>query len=103
MNKVLLTGRLTRDPELRALASGSNVTTFAVATNEYRGNGKERAEYHNIVVWDRLAQVCGQYLGKGQQVAIEGRLQTRQWEDDRGQRRCLVQPTPTGPGLAFLI
>ena len=64
MNKVLLTGRLTRDPELRALASGSNVTTFAVATNEYRGNGKERAEYHNIVVWDRLAQVCGQYLGK---------------------------------------
>jgi len=86
VNKVLLTGRLTRDPELRALASGSNVTTFAVATNEYRGNGKERAEYHNVVVWDRLAQVCGQYLGKGQQVAIEGRLQTRQWEDDRGQR-----------------
>ena len=51
MNKVLLTGRLTRDPELRALASESNVTTFAVATNEYRGNGKERAEYHNVVVW----------------------------------------------------
>jgi single-strand DNA-binding protein len=57
-----------------------------VATNEYRGSGKERAEYHNIVVWDRLAQVCGQYLGKGQQVAIEGRLQTRQWDDDRGTR-----------------
>ena len=86
MNKVLLTGRLTRDPELRSLASGSSVATFAVATNEYRGNGKERAEYHNVVVWDRLAQVCGQYLGKGQQVAIEGRLQTRQWDDDRGGR-----------------
>ena len=92
MNKVLLTGRLTRDPELRSLASGSSVATFAVATNEYRGNGKERAEYHNVVVWDRLAQVCGQYLGKGQQVAIEGRLQTRQWDDDRGARHCQVRP-----------
>ena len=51
MNKVLLTGRLTRDPELRSLASGSSVATFAVATNEFRGNGKERAEYHNVVVW----------------------------------------------------
>ncbi len=70
MNKVLLTGRLTRDPELRSLASGSSVATFAVATNEFRGNGKERAEYHNVVVWDRLAEVCGQYLGKGQQVAL---------------------------------
>ena len=86
MNKVLLTGRLTRDPELRSLASGSSVATFAVATNEFRGNGKERAEYHNVVVWDRLAQVCGQYLGKGQQVAVEGRLQTRQWDDDLGTR-----------------
>jgi single-strand DNA-binding protein len=86
VNKVLLTGRLTRDPELRSLASGSSVATFAVATNEFRGKGKERAEYHNVVVWDRLAQVCGQYLGKGQQVAIEGRLQTRQWDDDRGAR-----------------
>jgi single-strand DNA-binding protein len=95
VNKVLLTGRLTRDPELRALASGSNVTTFAVATNEYRGNGKERAEYHNVVVWDRLAQVCGQYLGKGQQVAIEGRLQTRQWEDDRGQRHWKTEVVAT--------
>jgi single-strand DNA-binding protein len=64
VNKVLLTGRLTRDPELRSLASGSSVATFGVATNEFRGNGKEHAEYHNVVVWDRLAQVCGQYLGK---------------------------------------
>jgi single-strand DNA-binding protein len=86
MNKVLLTGRLTRDPELRALASGKTVTTFSVATNEYAGGGKEKAEFHTIVTWDKLAQVCGQYLGKGQQVAIEGRIQTRSWDDDAGKR-----------------
>ena len=95
MNKVLLNGRLTRDPELRSLASGAAVATFAVATNEFRGNGKERAEYHNVVVWDRLAQVCGQYLGKGQQVAIEGRLQTRQWDDDRGARHWKTEVVAT--------
>lgn len=66
MNKVLLTGRLTRDPEMRSLASGKSVTQFSVATNEYAGNGKERAEYHNVVTWDRLAEICGTYLGKGQ-------------------------------------
>ncbi len=86
MNKVLLTGRLTRDPELRSLASGKSVTTFSIATNEYAGNGKEKAEYHTVVTWDKLAQVCGQYLGKGQQVALEGRIQTRSWDDDRGVR-----------------
>jgi single-strand DNA-binding protein len=82
MNRVLLTGRLTRDPELRTLASGKTVTQFSVATNDYR-SGAEKAEYHNIVTWDRLAEICGQYLGKGQLVALEGRLQTRQWEDDK--------------------
>ena len=86
MNKVMLTGRLTRDPELRVTASGKPVTTFSMATNEYAGKGKEKAEYHNIVTWDRLAQTCGEFLGKGQQVAVEGRLQTRSWDDDRGQR-----------------
>ncbi len=86
MNKVLLTGRLTRDPEMRSLASGKNVTTFTVASNEFLGVGKEKAEYSPIVTWDRLAEIAGQYLGKGQQVAIEGRLQTRSWDDDRGQR-----------------
>ena len=86
MNKVLLTGRLTRDPEMRSLASGKAVTQFSVATNEYIGNGKERAEYHNIVTWDKLAETCGRFLGKGQQVALEGRLQTRSWDDERGQR-----------------
>jgi single-strand DNA-binding protein len=85
VNKVVLTGRLTRDPEMRSLASGKSVTQFAIATNAYAA-GKEKAEYHNVVTWDRLAEICGQYLGKGQQVAIEGRLQTRSWDDDRGQR-----------------
>jgi single-strand DNA-binding protein len=85
VNKVFLTGRLTRDPELRSLASGKSVTQFSLATNEYAG-GKERAEYHNIVTWDRLAEICGQFLGKGQQVAIEGRIQTRSWDDERGVR-----------------
>ena len=86
MNKVLLTGRLTRDPEMRSLASGKNVTTFTVASNEFLGGGKEKAEYSPVVTWDRLAEIAGRYLGKGQQVAIEGRLQTRSWDDDRGQR-----------------
>jgi single-strand DNA-binding protein len=86
VNKVLLTGRLTRDPEMRSLASGKNVTQFSIATNEYAGHGKERAEFHNIVTWDKLAEICGRYLGKGQQVAVEGRIQTRSWDDDRGAR-----------------
>ena len=86
MNKVFLTGRLTRDPEMRSLASGKNVTTFTVASNEFIGGGREKAEYHPVVTWDRLAEIAGTYLGKGQQVAIEGRLQTRSWDDDRGQR-----------------
>ncbi len=96
MNKVLLTGRLTRDPELRALASGASVAQFSVATNEFRGNGKERAEYHSVVVWDRLAEVCGQYLGKGQQVAVEGRIQTRQWDDERGVRHWKTEIVARG-------
>jgi single-strand DNA-binding protein len=86
VNKVLLTGRLTRDPEMRSLASGKNVTTFTVASNEFIGGGPEKAEYHPVVTWDRLAEIAGAYLGKGQQVAVEGRLQTRSWDDDRGQR-----------------
>jgi single-strand DNA-binding protein len=92
VNKVLLTGRLTRDPEMRSLASGKAVTQFSVATNEYIGQGKEKAEYHNVVTWDRLAQTCGEFLGKGQQVAIEGRIQTRSWDDDAGKRHCQVSP-----------
>ncbi len=86
MNKVLLVGRLTRDPELRSLPSGKPLATFVVATNEFRGGGGERTEYHNVIAWDRLAEICGQFLSKGQLVDIEGRLQTRQWDDDAGIR-----------------
>ena len=95
MNKVLLAGRLTRDPELRALASGKHVTQFSLATTEYAGHGKERAEYHNIVTWDRLAEICGAYLGKGQQVAVEGRIQTRTWDDERGLRHWKTEVVAT--------
>jgi len=86
MNRVLLTGRLTRDPELRTTAGGKAVAQFSVATHEYVGGGKEKSEFHNVVTWDRLAETCGRYLGKGQQVAVEGRLQTRTWDDDQGKR-----------------
>ena len=85
MNQVLLTGRLTRDPEVRKLASGKTVAQFGIATNDYRG-GSEHSEYHTVVTWDRLAEICGEYLGKGQLVSISGRLQTRQWEDDDKKR-----------------
>jgi single-strand DNA-binding protein len=61
--------------------------SFVIATNEFRGNGaSERTEYHNAIAWDRLAEVCGQFLSKGQLVDVEGRLQTRQWDDDAGIR-----------------
>lgn len=87
MNKVMLVGRLTRDPELRSVPSGKHVATFTIATNEFRGGGAaERTEYHPCVAWDRLAEICGQFLSKGQLVDIEGRLQTRQWDDDAGKR-----------------
>jgi single-strand DNA-binding protein len=87
MNHVVLTGRLTRDPESRKLASGKTVTEFAVANNDYR-SGSEKAEYHTIITWDRLAEICGQYLGKAQLVSIIGRIQTRQWEDADKKRHC---------------
>src|SRR5262245_40117579 len=84
---------------MRSLASGKNVTTFTVATNEFIGHGKERAEYHPVVTWDRLAEIAGTYLGKGQQVAIEGRLQTRSWDDDRGARHWKTEAV-AGPAGA---
>ena len=62
------------------------MTTFSVATNEYRGGNGERTEYHACVAWDRLAEICGQFLSKGQLVDVDGRLQTRQWDDDAGKR-----------------
>jgi single-strand DNA-binding protein len=85
MNRVMLTGRLTRDPELRTTAGGKAVVQFSIASHEFVG-GKEKSEFHSIVAWNRLAETCGRYLGKGQQVAVEGRIQTRTWDDGEGKR-----------------
>jgi single-strand DNA-binding protein len=80
MNRVLLTGRLTRDPELRTTATGKAVATFSIASHQFIG-GKELSEFHSVVAWNRLAETCGKYLGKGQLVAVEGRISTRSWTD----------------------
>jgi len=85
INKVILIGRLGRDPEVRTTPSGQPVTNFTVATNrnynDRDGNRQEQTEWHNIVCWGRQAEIAGQYLTKGRQIYIEGRLQTRSWED----------------------
>mgnify|MGYP001572098026 CR=1 FL=1 len=84
-NRVIIVGRLTRDPELKALPSGSAVTTFSVATGrvwkDKDGNKKEDTQFHNAVVFGRQAETTAQYLKKGQEVLVEGRLQTRSWDD----------------------
>ncbi|MCK4386717.1 MAG: single-stranded DNA-binding protein [Candidatus Pacebacteria bacterium] len=85
LNKVIIIGNLTRDPELRAIPSGAQITNFSVATNrvwkDKDGNKQESAEFHNITVYGRQAEAVAQYLKKGQSVLIEGRIQTRSWED----------------------
>lgn len=91
LNKVLLIGNLTRDPELRYTPQGTAVATFGIATNRSwtteSGEKHDEAEFHNIVVWARLAEICAEYLNKGKQVYIEGRLSTREWEGQDGQKR----------------
>ena len=91
VNKVILIGNLGGDPELRSTPGGTSVATFTLATNETwndkDGAKQERTEWHRIVAWGRLAEICGQYLQKGRQVYIEGRLQTRSWEDKQGNQR----------------
>jgi len=85
VNKVILVGSLGRDPEVRSTPSGRPVATFSLATNrkwkDQSGNRQEQTEWHNIVCWGRQAEVAGQYLTKGKQIYVEGRLQTRSWED----------------------
>lgn len=87
----MVIGNLTRDPELRTTATGQNVCNFSVATSsqwtDASGQRQERAEYHNIVAWGKLAEICNQYLGKGRKVYVEGRLQTREWEGQDGSKR----------------
>ncbi len=90
LNKALLIGNLTRDPELKSLPSGVKVTSFSIATNrtytDGSGQRQEQTDYHNIVVFGRQAETSAQYLTKGSMVLIEGRIQTRSWEQD-GQKR----------------
>jgi single-strand DNA-binding protein len=92
VNKVILVGRLGRDPELKYTASGVPFCRFSMATDDVwndKGSGErqERTEWHNIVAWDRLAEICNQYLTKGRLVYIEGSLQTREWDDQEGNKR----------------
>lgn len=95
LNKVMIIGHLGRDPEMRYTPSGRPVTTFSVATsrswNTTDGGKRNETEWFNVVAWGNLAEICKQYLSKGQQVYIEGRLQTRRWEDDDGNRRSSVE------------
>ncbi|OGY61088.1 MAG: single-stranded DNA-binding protein [Candidatus Colwellbacteria bacterium RIFCSPLOWO2_12_FULL_46_17] len=91
LNKVVLIGRLTADPELRTTPSGAHVTSFSIATNrnwaDKDGNKREETEFHNIVAWGRQADVVNQFSKKGNLIMIEGRLQTRSWEGKDGQTR----------------
>lgn len=91
LNRVQLIGNLTRDPELRQIPGGQAVASFSIATNfvwtDQSGNKQEKAEFHNIVAWRKLAEICGQYLKKGSKIFVEGRLQTRDWEGEDGVKR----------------
>ncbi len=95
LNKVTLIGNLTRDPEMRYTPQGTAVCTFSVATNRQwkteSGDTKEDAEFHRIVAWDKLAEICSQMLSKGKKVYVEGRLQTRKWEGQDGNTRYTTE------------
>lgn len=90
LNKVMIIGRLTRNPEARTTAGGVAVTNFGVATSrvwkDQNGVQQEMTEFHNVVAWRRLGEICAQYLSKGRQVYVEGHLQTRSWEDQGGKK-----------------
>lgn len=91
LNKAMIIGNVVRDPEMRTTPSGQNVSSFSVATNrvwtDTNGQKQEKAEFHNVVAWRRLAEISNQYLKKGSKVYIEGRLQTRSWDDPNGVKR----------------
>jgi len=95
LNKVMIFGHLGRDPEMRYTPSGKPVTNFTVATsrnwNTPDGERRSETEWFNIVAWGNLAEICKQYLNKGTQVYIEGRLQTRRWEDSEGAKHVSVE------------
>ena len=91
LNKAMIIGNVVRDPEMRTTPTGQNVTSFSIATNlvwkDQSGQKQEKVEFHNIVAWRRLAEIVGQYLKKGSKVYIEGRIQTRSWDDPNGVKR----------------
>lgn len=91
VNKVIIVGRLGADPEVRTVGNGNTVTRLSIATSENwvdkEGHKQERTEWHRIVVWGKLAEICGKHLSKGRQAYVEGRLQTRSWEDQQGQKK----------------
>ena len=91
VNKVILIGNLGKDPEIRTTPQGTTLARFSVATSttwkDASGAKQERTEWHDVVAWEKLAQICGEYLHKGKMVYIEGSLQTRSWEDQAGQKR----------------
>lgn len=95
LNRASLIGNLTRDPELRYTPQGTAVCTFSVATNRQwkteSGDTKDEAEFHRIVAWDKLAEICSQMLTKGKKVFVEGRLQTRKWTGQDGQARTTTE------------
>jgi len=91
LNRAMIIGNLTRDPETRTTPTGQTVCNFSVATSSQwtnaQGQKQERTEYHPIVAWGKLAEICSQYLGKGRKVYVEGRLQTREWEAQDGAKK----------------
>ena len=95
LNKVFILGNLTRDPELRQTTTGQSVCSFGVATNSFfkdkSGQNQKRAEFHNVVVWGRQAEIANQFLKKGSSILVEGRLQTRSWQDKQGQTHKTVE------------
>lgn len=95
LNKVILVGRLGQDPKLSYTQSGQPVCNMRLATNEFYvdkdGNRQERPEWHGVVVWGKQAEFCGNYLSKGRLVLVEGRLQTRKWQDQQGQDRYTTE------------
>lgn len=99
LNRVLLMGNITRDPELRYVPSGSAVATFTLAMNRvYKsqtGEKKEETSFVRVVVWGRMAEVCGEYLKKGSPVFVEGRLQSRSWDGPDGQKRSTIEVIAT--------
>ena len=116
LNRATVLGNCTRDPEMRQTATGQNVCSFGIATNrtwtDAAGAKQEAAEFHNVVAWGKLAEICSQYLAKGRKAYVEGRLQTRQWDAQDGTKKSTTEivadnviildraGNPTGPSAS---